>query len=48
MLTPTTPKNIVFYADDDTDDLELVRDAFARFTNNVEVITVKDGIQALS
>lgn len=48
MLTPVTPKNIVFYADDDTDDLELVQDAFARFTNNVEVITAKDGIQALS
>lgn len=48
MLTPVTPKNIIFYADDDTDDLELVQDAFARFTNNVEVVTAKDGVQALS
>ncbi len=48
MLTPATPKNIVFYADDDTDDLELIKDAFARFTNNVEVVTAKDGVQALS
>jgi len=48
MLTPVTPKNIVFYADDDSDDLELVQDAFARFTTNVEVVTAKDGVQALA
>src|SRR5690349_14488676 len=48
MVKPATLKNIVFYADDDTDDLELVEDAFARFSNNVEVITAKDGVQALS
>jgi chemotaxis family two-component system response regulator Rcp1 len=48
MLTPEISKNIVFYADDNTDDLELVQDAFARFTNNVEVVTAKDGVQALS
>lgn len=48
MLKPATPTNIVFYADDDTDDLELVQDAFARFTNNVEVVTAKDGVQALT
>jgi len=48
MIKHTTPKNIVFYADDDTDDLELVQDAFDRFTNNVEVVTAKDGVQALS
>ena len=48
MLKSATPKNIVFYADDDPDDLELVRDAFARYTNDVEVVTAKDGIQALT
>lgn len=46
MTKSATPKNIVFYADDDIDDLELVQDAFDRYSNNVEVITAKDGIQA--
>jgi CheY-like chemotaxis protein len=48
MIKSATPKNIVFYADDDIDDLELVQDAFGRYTNNVEVITAKDGVQALT
>jgi len=48
MVKSTIPKNIVFYADDDTDDLELVKDAFDKFTNNVEVVTAKDGVQALA
>jgi CheY-like chemotaxis protein len=48
MLQPVTPKNIVFYADDDVDDLELVQEAFAQYSKNVEVITRKDGVQALS
>jgi CheY-like chemotaxis protein len=48
MVKPATPKNIVFYADDDTDDLELVQEAFERYANNVEVVTARDGVQALS
>jgi CheY-like chemotaxis protein len=48
MLKTTTPENIVFYADDDTDDLALVQDAFDRYTNNVKVITAKDGLNAIS
>ncbi|MGZ5191429.1 MAG: response regulator [Flavisolibacter sp.] len=42
------PKNIVLYADDDTDDLELVQESFSLYSNNVEVVTVPDGSQALS
>ncbi|MFL5740718.1 MAG: response regulator [Flavisolibacter sp.] len=47
MTKAVGPRNIVFYADDDTDDLELVQDAFRRYTQNVEVITAPDGQQAL-
>jgi CheY-like chemotaxis protein len=48
MTKPTSPRNIVFYADDDVDDLELVQDAFSQYAHNVEVVTAKDGSQALS
>lgn len=48
MTKSTSPRNIVFYADDDVDDLELVQDAFSRYSNSVEVVTAKDGSQALS
>lgn len=44
----TPPKNIVLYADDDPDDLELVKDAFSGYSKNVEVVACSDGIQALS
>jgi len=43
-----TPRYVVLYADDDQDDLDLVLDAFARFTDNVDVITAQDGFEALS
>jgi CheY-like chemotaxis protein len=48
MTKYTAPKNIVVYADDDPDDIELVEEAFRQYTNNVEVATFPDGIQALS
>ena len=48
MTKSTTPKNIVLYADDDRHDLELVKDAFAQYTNNVDVITVTNGSEALA
>ena len=41
-------KNIVLYADDDTDDLELVQEAFSLYANNVEVVTASDGSQVVS
>jgi CheY-like chemotaxis protein len=48
MTKSSTPKNVVLYADDDLDDLDLVQDAFALYTKDVEVITARDGSQALS
>jgi CheY-like chemotaxis protein len=48
MTKSTSPKNIVFYADDDPDDLQLVQDAFSEFTREVEVITRSNGSEALS
>jgi CheY-like chemotaxis protein len=48
MTNYTTTNNIVVYADDDLDDIELVEDAFKRFASNVQVITFRDGSQALS
>ena len=47
-MTKPTPKNIVLYADDDSDDLDLVQDSFSLYSKNVEVVTAKDGSQALS
>lgn len=43
-----SPKNIVIYADDDTDDIELVEEAFRKYAHNVEVLTFQNGSQALS
>jgi CheY-like chemotaxis protein len=43
-----SPKNIVLYADDDPDDLELVQDAFFRYAQNVDVVTAGDGMRVLS
>lgn len=48
MTKHAAPKNVVVYADDDRDDIELVEDAFKQFANNVEVVTFPDGSQALS
>lgn len=48
MTKSISPKHVVLYADDDPDDLTLVSEAFEQFANDVDVITVKDGGQALS
>lgn len=48
MTKSIPPKNIVLYADDDIDDLQLVQEAFSNYSSNVEVITVTDGTEVLS
>ena len=48
-MTPSRPpRQIVLHADDDPDDIQLVREAFALHTRNVEVISVHDGLEALA
>ncbi len=47
MTKPLSSKNIVLYADDDLDDLQLVQDAFTAYSNNVEVLTFTDGLKIL-
>jgi DNA-binding response OmpR family regulator len=48
MTRASTTKNIVVYADDDQDDLELVRDAFALYAQDVDVVSFPDGSSALN
>lgn len=48
MTKEMSAKNIVLYADDDPDDLQLVYEAFSKYSKNVELITFSDGLQTLS
>lgn len=48
MTKSISPKNIVLYADDDPDDLALVREAFSAYASSIELLTFKDGVQVLS
>ena len=41
-------KHLIFYADDDADDLELVCEAFEAYSKNVEVLTFCDGGRILA
>jgi len=48
MTKSITPKSIVFYADDDPDDLQLVQEAFRHYARNVDFVTANNGSEALS
>ena len=48
MTTEMSEKNIVLYADDDIDDILLVREAFSNYSQSVDLVTVADGLEALS
>jgi CheY-like chemotaxis protein len=47
MTKAMPPKYVVLYADDDPDDLLLVQESFVQYTSNVQVVTARDGIEAL-
>lgn len=48
MTKSLPPKNLVLYADDDPDDIELVSEAFSIYSRNIELLTFKDGVEMLS
>jgi len=48
MTKSTPPKGLVLYADDDPDDLQLIRDAFASYSETVRLLTFEDGASILN
>lgn len=47
MTKSLPPKSLVLYADDDADDLDLVREAFDEFSAIIELITFDNGFELL-
>lgn len=48
MVNPKLPMiNYILYADDDTDDIEFVKDALQGYEHNVEIITFFNGKEAI-
>ena len=47
-MIPDFSKPYVLYADDVFDDLTLVREAFERYSGKVDIVTVYDGVEAIS
>lgn len=41
-------KSVILYVDDDLDDLQLLEDAFTNYSPNVEMVTFRNGLQALA
>ena len=48
MTQSLPPKSLVLYADDDPEDIELVSEAFQVYSQNVELMTFRDGIELLN
>ncbi len=48
MSKTVPPLNLIVYADDDPDDVQLLKDSFQQYANKVDVATFSDGIQTLS
>lgn len=48
MTKSTPPKGLVLYADDDQDDLQLINDAFSKYSETVRLLTFEDGSSILN
>jgi len=48
MTKSLPPKSLVLYADDDRDDIELIREAFSEFAYTVELLTFEDSRKLIS
>jgi CheY-like chemotaxis protein len=42
------PRQLVIYADDDRDDLDLMKESFLKYANNLELVCFEDGNSALN
>lgn len=47
-MTNAVSRNIIVYVDDDKDDVDLIRESFEKYTQNVELVTFLDGYEALN
>ena len=48
MMAPNPAKNVVFYADDDPDDIEFLRECFDQHAHNVQLTTFLTGSSLIS
>lgn len=48
MTKSTPPKGLVLYADDDHDDLQLIKDAFSKYSETVRLLTFENGAALLN
>ncbi len=48
MTKSLPPKSLVLYADDDLDDIELVREAFEEYSQSIKLVSFNDGVELLN
>src|SRR3954470_19041041 len=48
MSKSETPRQLVIYADDDRDDLDLMKESFLKYASNLELVCFEDGNSALT
>jgi len=48
MTKSLPPKSLVLYADDDPDDIELVKEAFEEYSQSISLVSFDDGLELLS